>query len=341
MTTYSTPKPQIHTDLAGDPRMSRRDFLVGAATVIGASLAASADPTEQSQSPKLNSPFRVSVINDEISQDFGRACEVASREFGMEWIELRGMWNTNIVNLDSKQVAETQRILDKYKLRVTDIASPLFKTDWKGAPKSKFSEAVDFHAGFTFDQQDEVLERAIAMAKAFRTDRIRCFDFWRLEDQAPYRAAINEKLLNAATKAGKQGIILLLENDGGLNTSTGAEAAKVLDAVKSPNLMLNWDPGNAAANDERAYPDGYNLLPKARIGHCHCKDAVRKGHDYEWAAMGKGIVDWAGQFSALKRDGYRFAVSLETHWTGGGTPEESSRQSWAGMKGLLRKAGAA
>ncbi len=43
----------------------------------------------------LKSPFRVSVINDEISQDFGRACEVASREFGMEWIELRGMWKKN------------------------------------------------------------------------------------------------------------------------------------------------------------------------------------------------------------------------------------------------------
>ena len=308
---------------------------------MGAALFASARQTTSSQSPKLNSPFRVSVINDEISQDFGRACEVASREFGMQWIELRGMWNTNIVNLDSKQVAEAQRILDKFNLRVTDIASPLFKTDWKGAPKSKFSEAVDFHAGFTFDQQDEVLERAVAMAKAFRTDRVRCFDFWRLDDQAPYRAAINDKLMDAATKAGQQGIILLLENDGGLNTSTGAEAAKVLEAVRSPHLMLNWDPGNAAANGERAYPDGYKLLPKERIGHCHCKDAVKKGEGYEWAAMGRGIVDWAGQFSALKRDGYHFAVSLETHWDGGGSPEESSRQSWAGMKELLLKAGAA
>jgi sugar phosphate isomerase/epimerase len=104
--------------------------------------------------------------------------------------------------------------------------------------------------------------------------------------------------------------------------------------------MLNWDPGNARASGERAYPDGYNLLPKARIGHCHCKDTVKKSGGYEWAAMGRGIIDWAGQFRALKRDGYRFAVSLETHWTGGGSPEESSRKSWTGMKDLLLKAGA-
>jgi L-ribulose-5-phosphate 3-epimerase len=176
------------------------------------------------------------------------------------------------------------------------------------------------------------------LAKTFQTDRVRCFDFWRLEDQAPYRAAINEKLLDAANKASKQGITLLLENDSGLNTATGAEAAKVLSAVKSPHLMMNWDPGNAAASGEKPYPDGYNLLPKDRIGHCHCKDAVKHGTGSDWAPMGKGIIDWGGQFRALKRDGYRFAVSLETHWKDGGTPEECSRKSWAGMSELLQKA---
>jgi len=245
--------------------------LAGAQSVVPANLDSNQNSLSggaaRSGSPK--SPFRVSVINDEISQDFGRACEVASREFGMEWIELRGMWNKNIVNLDAKESAEARRILAKYELRVTDIASPLFKVDWQGAPRSKFSEHNDFHANFTFNQQGEVLERSIELAKTFQIDRVRCFDFWRLDDQAPYRAAINEKLLDAASKAGKKGITLLLENDSALNTATGAEAAKVLNAVKSPYLMLNWDPGNAAASGEKPYPDGYNPLPKERIGHCH------------------------------------------------------------------------
>jgi hypothetical protein len=33
-------------------------------------------------------------------------------------------------------------------------------------------------------------------------------------------------------------------------------------------------------------------------------------------------------------------VSLETHWHGAATPEESSRVSWAGMKKALTDAGA-
>ena len=323
-------------------RVSRREFL-GGLGVMTAATALPSIPGYASLDPPMTSPFRIAVINDEISQDFGRACEVASREFGMEWIELRGMWNKNLLKLDAKEIEEARRILEKNKLRVTDIASPLFKVDWPGAPKSKYSPKRDqFHADFTFEQQDEVLERSIELAKAFQTDRVRCFDFWRLDDQAPYRAAMNEKLRDAAEKAAKKNVILVLENEPACNTATAAEAAKVLNAVPSPNLMLNWDPGNAAEHDEKPYPDGYNLLPKERIGHCHCKDAAKKPDDrgYQWAAMGRGIIDWVGQFKALKRDGYHFAVSLETHWRGAGTPEESTRQRWAGMKKELQEAGA-
>ena len=314
--------------------LARREFLAGMAAMSVASLTSRFGSASDSASP-----FRVSVINDEVSQDFGHVCEVASREFGMGWIELRSMWKKNIVSLDEKEVAEARSLLEKYQLKVTDIASPLFKVDWPGAPKSKYSEAKSFGADFSLKQQDEVLERAAEMAKAFNADRVRCFDFWRLEDQTPYRAAMNEKLREAAAKLEKKSLILVLENEPACNTATAAEAVKLLEAVRSRSFMLNWDPGNAAASGEIAYPDGYNLLPKDRIGHCHCKDVAKLGKD-DWAPMGGGVIDWAGQFKALKRDGYRFAVSLETHWSGGGSPEESTRKSWAGMKKLLQEGNA-
>jgi L-ribulose-5-phosphate 3-epimerase len=325
---------------------SRREFIVGLGALGAAShtklSAARFQSPSKSETPRLGkSPFKIAVINDEISQDFGHACEVASLQFGMEWMELRGMWNKNIVNLDANEIAEAQRLLKKNNLRVTDIASPLFKVDWPGAPKSKFSPEHDqFNANFTYDQQGEVLDRAIELARKFSTDRIRCFDFWRLEDQAPYRKAMNDQLQQTEEKLRKIGMILILENEFACNTATGAESAKVLSAVPSPAFMLNWDPGNAAQFGEIPYPDGYDLLPKNRIGHCHCKDITKAAKGYEWAAMGKGMIDWVGQYKALKRDGYRHVVSLETHWHGAGTPEASTIQSWAGMKDALEKAGA-
>src|SRR5437016_2978945 len=318
------------------PPVSRREFVSGLTVVAASSVfsgtSRAADLTK--------SPFRISVINDEISQDFERACSVAS-EFGMQWIELRGMWNKNVLDLDAHEISESERLLKKYHLRVTDIASPLFKVDWPGAPKSKFSPKQDqFNAHFGFDQQDQVLDKSIELAKAFGTDRVRCFDFWRLDDPKSYRAEMNEKLRRVAEKAGKQAITLVLENEAACNTGTGKEAAEVLAAVPTPSFMLNWDPGNAATLGETPYPNGYDLLPKNRIGHCHCKDVVKNGDKYDWAAVGKGFVDWVGQFKALKKDGYHHAVSLETHWRGAGSAEESTRQSWAGMRDALQKADA-
>jgi sugar phosphate isomerase/epimerase len=287
-----------------------------------------------------NCPFRLAVINDEQTQDFERACQIVSGDFGLSWIELRSMWNKNIAKLSDQELQNAKSILEKYKLRVTDLASPLFKTDWPGAPLSKQSEARDqFHADFDATQQDQLLEHLISVAKFFGTDRIRCFDYWRLDDVKPYRAAINAKLQAAAQRCAKDGLILLLENEMSCNTATGAESAAVLQAIPDKNFMLNWDPGNAAALGSVPYPAGYQLLPKTRIGHCHCKDVMRQpDQKYEWAAVGAGDVNWVGQLQALQRDGFHFGLSLETHWRGGGTPEASSRISMSGLKQALAKA---
>jgi len=320
--------------------ISRRDFCsaISAAGAMGALSMPNAI-----RAAAANCPFRLSVINDEISQDLDHACSVAARDFGLAWIELRGWWNKNITELDAADIERSLSIVRKYNLRVTDIASPLFKTDWPGAPLSKESPRRDqFHADFDFKQQDALLEHCVGLARTFGTDRIRCFDFWRLGDQKPYREAINDKLRKAAQIAAKSGMILLLENEMSCNTATGEEAAATLSAVTEPNFMLNWDPGNAATLPANTpYPDGYDRLPRNRIGHCHAKDVKREaGGKWEWAPVGGGVVDWVGQFRAFVRDGYHNAVSLETHWRGGGTPEQSSRVSMAGLKEALAKSAA-
>jgi L-ribulose-5-phosphate 3-epimerase len=69
---------------------SRRTFLTG----VGAMGAIAALP----RAARASCPFKLSVINDEISQDFDHACYVAAHDFGLQWIELRGMWNKNITD---------------------------------------------------------------------------------------------------------------------------------------------------------------------------------------------------------------------------------------------------
>ena len=321
--------------------LSRRKFLGGFA------LAAVPFPTSLTnllaQSVSASCPFRLSVINDEISSDFDHACSVAASDFGLHWIELRSMWGKNVTDLNDDEVARAQAILSRHSLKVTDIASPLFKVDWPGAPTKSGLKKDQFQAHDTFTQQEALLEKCIRLTKAFGTDRVRCFDFWRLTDVRPYRDAINARLREAADRCAKDNVILLLENEMDCNTGKAEEAVATLAAVPQKNFMLNWDPGNAGTfADEIPYPNGFDLLPKERIGHCHAKNVKREpGGKWEWEPVGTGIVDWVGQLRALHAIGYHYAVSLETHWRGAGTPEASSRISMADLKKALKGAGIA
>src|SRR5579863_3626641 len=99
---------------------SRRSFLVRSAiTAIAATV-----PPGMTLAQASKSPFKIAVINDEISPDFDHACHVVAQEFGLSWIELRSMWGKNLMEMPSDQVDEARKILAKYNLRVTDIASP-------------------------------------------------------------------------------------------------------------------------------------------------------------------------------------------------------------------------
>lgn len=331
--------------------VSRRGFLSGAAATAALSAVPFRGTAAGIDDGGASCPFRLAVINDEISQDFDHACSVAARDFGLHWIELRGMWNKNISDLDGHEIAESQRILKKYGLQVTDIASPLFKVDWPGAPRKDGQQRDQFHASTDFAQQEALLEHCIGLAKFFGTNRIRCFDFWRVQDIAPYREAINQKLRQAAEKCAPQGMILLLENEMDCNSGTAEEAAATLKAVSNKNFMLNWDPGNAGTfPGALPFPKGWDLLPKNRIGHCHVKNVKRDDSQapkpgrpmpgkFEWQPVGTGVVDWVGQIKALHAMGYHYGLSLETHWRGAGTPEASSRKSMADLKSALAEAG--
>src|SRR5947208_9549310 len=128
--------------------ISRRTVLTG--------LAAAA-MTRGMRLRAASSALRLSVLTDEISQDFGHACEIASREFGMGLVDLREAGGKNLMNWDAAQIADVQAVLDRFKLRVACLATPIFKVDWPEAPKSSFSPKRDeFGASFTFKQQDEL-----------------------------------------------------------------------------------------------------------------------------------------------------------------------------------------
>jgi L-ribulose-5-phosphate 3-epimerase len=146
-------------------------------------------------------------------------------------------------------------------------------------------------------------------------------------------------LRELADQAAERNLIIGIENEHACNIATGAETARLFAAVDHPALQVIWDPANALVAGEAPFPDGYEQLPISRIVHVHAKDCTVANHVPTFGPLGEMGIDWRGQLAALARDGYRGAISLETHWKGPeGDKFKGSMICGRALKDMVREA---
>jgi sugar phosphate isomerase/epimerase len=263
--------------------------------------------------------LRIAAITDEFSpSDLAVALDAMSA-IGMTGAELRVVFGKNIMDLTDDEMARAKALLDARGFTVIAIASPILKCTLPAAPEvdTRFQQDM-FNAKYTIDDQPALAQRAFGIAKFFGAKVIRVFSYWRTVAPEQCFDAIVAALRDLADQAAAQDLIIGIENEHACNIATAAEAAKLLDALPHPNLMLVWDPANALVSGEVPYPTGYSLLPKDRVVHVHAKDCHLDGHKPVWGPVGTREVDWKGQVAGLWNDGYAGWLSLETHWAGPG-----------------------
>jgi len=263
----------------------------------------------------MNPKIPIAAITDEFTFDLAAALD-AMKPIGMRAAELRVIGAKNVLDLDDSELKSVKDLVDARGFRVISIASPLLKCVYPGVEIDTKWQQDAFASQHTFDDQPRILERALHIARFFGAGIVRVFSYWRTVDPERMFGPVCEALAGMAARAAKDGVIIGLENEHACNISTGEQAARVLDAVKHPNLKLVWDPANALVSGEDPFPFGYGLVPKDRIGHVHAKDCHMNGHTPEWGPLGTRAIDWKGQIAALLADGYKGYISLETHWAG-------------------------
>lgn len=270
--------------------------------------------------------MKLAVITDEIDANLERALDVMA-EYGVTGAELRGVWDKNIAEASEEYWARAKGLLDSRGVSVVGIASPFYKCTLPGAAPDGPMGPMHSASARGLGDQISILERCIEAAHFFDTTLIRTFSFWK---DGPLTPAQEETIVDAyaepARLAEAAGVTLIIENEHACCLGTGAETARVLEKISSPAVRAVWDPGNALMAGEQPYPAGYAAL-KDFVVHVHLKDAAVPpgGGEPEWTVVGGGQIDFAGQFAALRRDGYDGWLSLETHWNGGGGKEASSR----------------
>jgi sugar phosphate isomerase/epimerase len=273
----------------------------------------------------------LSIITDEISQNLDRALEVCE-DLGVRTVELRAIGGANVVSHDQSSLQRVKTTLEDRDFDVCAISSPFLKCHLygDGAPQG----AMHFASPASREEQWNVLERALNVARLLDAPVVRVFSFWRVPDPASVREEVVRTLVRAAESAQEAGLELGLENEHECNVGTGAEAAWVLDRV--PSLGLVWDPGNEAMMGSEPFPGGYSHV-RGRVAHVHLKDVDDQGN---WTKLGTGAIDFPGQLRALAEDGYAGVLSLETHYENPDAgPEGATRESVAALRALCAQAG--
>jgi len=271
--------------------------------------------------------FPLGVTTDEIDEDLATALKFLS-EFGLKWAELRSVWGSYAEKQPLEKVKQMRGLLDEYGIRASILSTSFFKVPLPSA------EALD--------AQWKLLDAAMDRADILGVKKLRTFAFTYKSSETPDPAVyprIYDLVGESARRAAKRGFQLAVENVGGSYVWTGADAARLLAAVKEPSLNLNWDPNNAAEKGEHPFPEGYKLLDPSRIVHVHLRDFRHNAAGkVEWCAVGEGEADNLGQIRALLKDGFKGTWTLETHWRPAQGKAYASRTSLTALLKVVEKA---
>jgi L-ribulose-5-phosphate 3-epimerase len=281
--------------------------------------------------------FKLGIITDEITEDFEKATDFISN-YSLDYCELRDLWRKNLMNLSQQELDRAKELIKRHRLRVSDIASPILKYNLPEMP-ARVEKRDTFRANFTDNDTQSLLLKACELANFFGTNEIRIFSFWRVSDPEKAYPYVRDRLAKVAEIAGKNQMLLVLENEHECNIGTGKDLGRVLRDINSPHLRGNWDPGNAAMLGEVPYPEGYEAV-RGLFAHMHVKDVKKEAGagKLSWAPVGGGFIDWRGQLRALVRDGYHGVVSLETHYRRpDGNSMESTRESLEGLLKVIKE----
>ncbi|HXN47072.1 MAG TPA: sugar phosphate isomerase/epimerase family protein [Bryobacteraceae bacterium] len=280
--------------------------------------------------------FKLGIITDELTGQLNEALDFVS-SYHLRWCELREMWGKNIMNSSRDELDRARDLIERHGVRVSEIASPLFKWNCPQMPAKAGEKRDTFAASFAEQDADKLLAQSFELARFFGTRMVRIFTYWRVDDPTKAYPYVRDRMAKAAEVAARSNIILNVENEHSCNVGTGKELGRLLRDVNSPSLRGVWDPANATMLGEVPFPDGYAAV-KGLFPHMHVKDSRKNATtgELEWAPVGGGIVDFKGQFQALLRDRYEGTISLETHYRRpDGNKVESTRESLVGLFKVL------
>lgn len=244
--------------------------------------------------------WTLSGFADEVSADLDEQCRVFN-ELGIGYVEFRGAWDTNVLDLDDDQLDLAARRLAAHGLRTSSVGSPIGK--------------IGIHDDF--EAHLRRLDRALEVAARLTAPMVRIFSFWMPEgdDPAIHRDEVLRRMAALCDRADGSGVLLVHENEKGIYGNIPLRCLDIVESIGSRALRLTWDAANFVQCGVRPHTEGFAML-RPHLEYVQVKDAVLATGKVVAAGEGDGEV--RETISALHADGFDGFFSLEPHLSAAG-----------------------
>lgn len=268
--------------------------------------------------------FRLSAFGDEIADDLAAQLNLLAGE-GIHYLELRGAWGKNVLDLTGEELARARALLDARGFGVSAIGSPI--------GKSSLDEPREFEL--------RRLEQAIHAANVLGTRLIRVFSFYipsgGTQTAQDARDEVLARLRLLTEEAARASVTLVHENEKGIYGDTAARCHDLLTTIDSPSFGHAFDPANFVQVGVQPFREAWPLLA-ASTTHVHIKDAHFQ--DGAVCVVGQGDGAVAELLDAFARRGYQGFLTLEPHLqfagpAGGYSGPDGMRVSAQALRALL------
>lgn len=272
--------------------------------------------------------WQLSGFADEISPDLDEQLALVT-ELGLNFIELRSVWDVNVLDLDADQLSRVRDALAAARIRVSSIGSPIGKI--------QITEPNEPHL--------DRLRHAIAVAQHFEAPFIRMFSYFMPEGANPddYRDEVIGRLRELAAIAKDSGVTLIHENEKEIYGDIPRRCLDIVESVASPALALTWDNANFVQCGVHPFTEGYAMLAP-HVAYLQVKDALLA--DGTVVPAGEGDGEFRETMRAFAADGFDGFVSLEPHLgyghsLGGFSGPDNWRRAHTALTKILDEAGIA
>lgn len=237
---------------------------------------------------------KISGFSDEIASDVTTQFEVLNK-LGIKYFEPRGIDGKSIAELNDEEVMSLKAKMEKYKIKVSSIGSPI----------GKIKLTDDFEEHF------EVYKRVVKTAKMLDTKFVRMFSFY--HDGGEWTDAEREQVVLQLKRliayAKENDIVLLHENEKDIYGDIASRCFDLMNELYCDNFKAVFDPANFVQSGQDT-KEAYEILNKFVV-YMHIKDALKKDGQVVPSGYGDGNVEFV--LKSLFDAGYDGFLSLEPH----------------------------